>query len=393
MPPLSTDGASGAMGFSYWQRAERQSDLTCDVAVVGAGLLGASTAFWIKQARPDWQVIVLEAGTVGGSATGRSLGVVRQAPGSDYASMCKQVGRVRARQALRFGIASRAALLAEVRPADMEYEDCGSLCVSAGIGEDRRLKGSISPLRADGLPVAHIPSASVNRRVQGQRFYGGVYVPSDGVLNPLKLVRTLLARSKARVLEHHAVERIQKRSDLSVLTTPNRRIVARQVAVTLHEETCALLGVPSWLHTRHALAVLTAPMERWLMLPLLSHDGQYTLRQLPQGHLMASRWAPPHTSPPANDAPDALQRFMAEHFPLTTALGTSQYWSGSVVATPDGLPVVGHAEALGRCFWAGGLGTGGLGWAFGLGRTLAQRTLTDQPAAEWLPFSAARFER
>ncbi|MEM6646923.1 MAG: FAD-dependent oxidoreductase [Bacteroidota bacterium] len=380
------------MSFSYWQRAERQSDLTCDVAVVGAGLLGASAAFWIKQARPDWHVVVLEAGTVAGGATGRSLGVLRQAPGGDYLSMCKQLGRVRARQALRFGVASRAALLAEVRPADMEYEDCGSLSVSASIGEDRRLKGSISPLRADGLPVAYIPNTSVNRRVQGQQFYGGVYIPSDGVVNPLRLVRTLVARSGARVLEHHAVERIQKRGDHTVLFTPNRRILAAQVALTLHPGTYALVGAPPWLHTRHASVLLAAPMERWLMLPVLSHDGQYALRQLPQGQVMASRWAATHASLKPDEADAALHRFLDTHFPPANGLGVLQRWSGSVMATPDGLPAVGHAKAFGRCFWAGGLGTSGLGWGVGLGRTLAQRTLTDRPSTEWMPFSAARFD-
>ncbi|GAB5520710.1 MAG: FAD-binding oxidoreductase [Rhodothermales bacterium] len=380
------------MSFSYWQRAERQSDLTCDVAVVGGGVLGTSVAYWLRQARPDWHVIVLEAQTVGSGATGRSLGMLRQAVGTDYASMCRQLGRTRARQALQFGMASRAALLAEVRPAEIDFEDCGSLCVSASISEDRRLNASVSPLRADGLPAAHIPTASINKRVQGQQFYGGIYIPSDGAINPLKLVRTLLSRSGARVFNHHPVERIQKRGDHIILTTPQRRILAGQVAVTVHAGTQALIGTLPSMQPRHAFMLLTTPMERWLQLPVLSHEGQFMVRQLPNGPLMAGMWAPANASVMAEEAYGALRFFLDEHFPLTRSLGIQQHWQGQVLATLDGVPMVGHANALGRCFWAGGLGTDGLGLAFGLGRTLAQRMLADRSSPDWMQFSAARFE-
>ncbi|TIC85635.1 FAD-dependent oxidoreductase [Nocardioides sp. GY 10127] len=47
---------------------------SADVAIVGGGLTGLWTAYYLQQARPDWDIVLLESETVGYGASGRNGG-------------------------------------------------------------------------------------------------------------------------------------------------------------------------------------------------------------------------------------------------------------------------------------------------------------------------------
>ncbi|HNG89426.1 MAG TPA: FAD-dependent oxidoreductase [Saprospiraceae bacterium] len=58
--------------LSYWERETFFKDI--DVAVIGSGIVGLSAAIQIKERRPDWQVAVLERGTLPAGASTRNAG-------------------------------------------------------------------------------------------------------------------------------------------------------------------------------------------------------------------------------------------------------------------------------------------------------------------------------
>ena len=58
--------------WSYWEK-----DLFLDgieVTVLGAGIVGLTTAIFLKRLRPDWKIQVLDQWTIGGGATTRNAG-------------------------------------------------------------------------------------------------------------------------------------------------------------------------------------------------------------------------------------------------------------------------------------------------------------------------------
>src|SRR5690625_5811162 len=69
-------------GVSYWfrdtgvpeRRAALDTDADYDVCVVGAGYTGLWTAYYLKKARPDMRVAVLERSFAGYGASGRNGG-------------------------------------------------------------------------------------------------------------------------------------------------------------------------------------------------------------------------------------------------------------------------------------------------------------------------------
>lgn len=67
---------------SFWMASEPQiasplmRDINVDVVIVGAGFAGMSTAYYLKKAKPDLDVAILEANYPGFGPSGRNMGVV-----------------------------------------------------------------------------------------------------------------------------------------------------------------------------------------------------------------------------------------------------------------------------------------------------------------------------
>ncbi len=159
--------------LSFWQRLGSADDLAFDVAVVGGGIAGASTAYWIKRLRPDARVALVEAHALAHGASGRNAGFLLQGAGSDYALDVQRHGRDTARRLWAFTRENRDSLLAELDPTAFGFEPAGSLVAAGDAEEAARLRAAVPLLRADGYPAAYLTPADLHRRIRGQGFLGG----------------------------------------------------------------------------------------------------------------------------------------------------------------------------------------------------------------------------
>ncbi len=70
--PQPSDEALSRAGVSYWEYDSFFGP--ADVVIVGAGLVGLSTAIYVKEQRPDWRVVVLERGVLPTGASTKNAG-------------------------------------------------------------------------------------------------------------------------------------------------------------------------------------------------------------------------------------------------------------------------------------------------------------------------------
>jgi glycine/D-amino acid oxidase-like deaminating enzyme len=372
-----------------------------DVIVVGGGIVGCSTAYWLGRHDPSLRVAVLEAQTLGAGASGRNAGFVLQGTAADYLTDVERYGERTARRLWHFTRANRDLMAAELRGSAFDWTSEGSLTVAGTPDEDERLRASVSHLRAAGAPVVYLDPEKTNERLSATGFHGGLYVTTGAVLDPLRLVQYLAAESGADLRTHHPVERIQWGEGGAVLHTPDLQLRARQVVLAPGPALPDLVPtLARYVRPVRAQMFATAPAETpSIPVPAYSHEGGFYVRQLADGTVLAGGGRHQHRAAEETSADRTtpavqatIERYLHTYYPWTQALPVRQRWSGTMAFSPDGRPVVGPVPEHPESIFATGFTGHGMGYGFRMGRLLADYVGgTRRPDGHDL-FAAARFE-
>jgi glycine/D-amino acid oxidase-like deaminating enzyme len=371
------------MTVSFWQRADLGPEVSCDVAVVGGGIIGASTAYWLKQQHPERDIVLLEAETLGYGASGRNAGFLLQGAAVDYATDVQRYGVERAEKLWDFTLENRQLIAAICTEEHIGFTGSGSVLLAGDAGEAERLLASAERLNARHQPVAYWNAERVEQEVRGRSFRGGLFIPSGATVDSLRLVREIAGLSGARLLEHHPVYELHPTGERIALLSPRRRVLATSVILTLNAYLPRLLPETSaFVRPVRAQMCATKAIDAGLPYPIYSHEGYYYLLQLPSGELLVGGARHLHEKDEvgyADCTTDALQAdllaYLKRHFPhlkppdLTESI--DHRWSGTMGFTPDGLPAIGYAGGLPQCLWAAGFNGHGMGYGFRFGQLLA----------------------
>jgi L-2-hydroxyglutarate oxidase len=143
----------------------------CDVLVIGAGIVGLSTARALTRAAPGTRVVVLEKES--GPArhqTGRNSGVI-------HSGIYYPPGSLKARFALQ-GSAEMIKFCAE---HGIPHDVTGKLIVATDRGELPRLHGLVQRGRAHGLPVRELGPAQIAEYEPEVRGLAAIHVGTTGI--------------------------------------------------------------------------------------------------------------------------------------------------------------------------------------------------------------------
>ena len=388
------------MALSFWQRRHRAPAVECDAAVVGGGLVGAATAFWLHRRRPQWDVVLLDAGPLATGASGRNAGFLLQGASGCYEADRRAYGAERARRLLHFTQKNRDLIFAELDGAAFDLRPTGSLTVAATEAEDQQLRASAALLRQDDVGAGYLAPAVLNKRIGGCGFFGGLYIESGAVLDPRALVCHVAARSEALVLDHHAVTQLAPQSDgTALLETPIRQVRAERVVLAINAYLPTLY--PDLNHVVRpvrAQMLATAPLPRWLEAPVYSHEGFFYLRQTAGGRVLLGGARHLHRAEEVGYSTDTtlvlqadLEAYLTDYFPQASEAPVTHRWAGTMGFSPDGCPSIGAVPSLPGSYWAAGLSGHGMAYGFHLGRLLAARlTGASTPAGDL--FATDRFD-
>ncbi len=119
------------MTFSHWQRPHSFSvpGFTTDILIIGGGLVGLSTAFWISELNPGTKITVLERRQCGEGASGRNAGFLTKGSASFYRELHHKFGADKAKSILHFADTSLQLLNQLILKAspEMKTEKTASL--------------------------------------------------------------------------------------------------------------------------------------------------------------------------------------------------------------------------------------------------------------------------
>ncbi|ARF56133.1 L-2-hydroxyglutarate oxidase [Streptomyces gilvosporeus] len=190
----------------------------CDVLVIGAGIVGLSTAYALTRAAPGTRVVVLEKEP--GPArhqTGRNSGVI-------HSGIYYPPGSLKARYALQ-GSAELVKFCAE---HDIPHEVTGKLIVATDRSELPRLHGLIQRGREHGLPVRELGPAQIAEYEPEVRGLAAIHVGTTGVCDFGAVARRYAA------LATDAGARIVYGAEVTTIGRRPGRVAVRTTADTVY---------------------------------------------------------------------------------------------------------------------------------------------------------------
>jgi L-2-hydroxyglutarate oxidase len=152
-----------------------------DLAVIGGGIVGLSTAMQMTERFPGISVAVLEKEpALARHQTGRNSGVIHAGvyyqPGSLKAQFCREGVEATTRFCREQGIA---------------YEQCGKLLVATEPAELPRMEALYERARTNGIDVERLDQAEIARREPRIRGLAGLLVKTTGIVDYARVARAM----------------------------------------------------------------------------------------------------------------------------------------------------------------------------------------------------------
>ncbi len=354
-----------------------------DVAIVGAGYTGLSTALHL--AERGVSVCVLEANEPGWGASGRNGGQVNPTLKYDPDQLVKLYGQERA-EPLISTVSNSADLV--FRLIERHGIDCSP--VRKGWMQVSYTQKSLAGLHARAeqwarrnVPVQRLDATDVAERMGSEAFAGGWLDGRAGAIQPLAYARGLVGAALAagvRIHGHSAVTGLQRQgSGWQLQTAGGAQVSADQVVLATNGYSGNLWpGMAQSILAANSFIVATKPLSGRVADSIL--PGQETVstaqrlllyfRKDSQGRLlMGGRGLFNDPTSPTDFA--HLERSLALLFPQLGPLEFEYRWAGRIAITRDFMPHV-HEPAPGLTL---ALGCNGRGIALctSLGQQLAGR--------------------
>lgn len=369
-----------------------------DVVIVGGGIMGAATAFFLRQR--GCSVILLERGLVGQQASGVNFGNVRR----------------QGRFLPQLPLANRARVvwgkLKDLLGEDAEFLPNGHLRVCFRAEEVGRLEQYAADARAYELELELMSQNALRVRFPyiSTDALAGSFSPKDGHANPRLAAPAFAraaARAGARISENTEVTTIEKPGEDFVIETatgarfraPAVQISAGAWAGTL----AATFGEPVPLIPRGPQMAVTEPVAYGILPSIgvfsdVEEEGVY-LRQVRRGNVVygGGRRGPalPEIRRAYVDPANTLRQFahIRRLVPALAGLNVIRTWSGIEGYFEDDIPVMGPSPKVSGLYYAFGFCGHGFQLGPGVGEVMAELIATGITSTPIEPFHIRRFAR
>ncbi|WP_097223967.1 FAD-binding oxidoreductase [Streptomyces sp. OV198] len=376
--------------------------LTCDVVVVGAGMVGAACALYA--ARAGFDVALVDRGPVAGGTTGAGEGnllVSDKEPGPEL-DLALLSGRLWADLAEELGEA-------------FEYEAKGGVVVAATPEGLTALETFAAGQRAAGVEAVPVAADQLHTLEPhlAPGLPGAVHYPQDTQVMPALAAAHLVRASGARLLMGRTVTEVLRTADGAVRGVRTDRgdlhaPVVVNAAGTWGAEVAALAGVFLPVLPRRGFVLVTEPLPRRVRHKVYAADyvadvasDSAALGTSPvvegtaAGPILigASRERVGFDRSFSLPAVRALAAGATRLFPFLADVRALRTYLGFRPYMPDHLPAIGPDPRVPGLFHACGHEGAGIGLATGTGRLIAQVVAGGTPDLDLTPFRPDRFPK
>ncbi|RYV51798.1 NAD(P)/FAD-dependent oxidoreductase [Pengzhenrongella frigida] len=392
-------------------RPPLEGDTEADVVVVGAGLTGLWTAYYLTEADPELRIVLVEREFAGFGASGRNGGWCSALFPASASALARDHGAPAAnamRAAMRDTVVEVGGVAA-FEEIDCDFAYGGTLRLARSAAQLERARAEADEAAHWGDDLELLDAAAARSRLAATHVLGGTFTTDCARVQPARLARGLarvVAERGVLIAEGTTALRLSPRA----VVTDHGTVRARHVVRATEAWTSQLPGSRRDVIPVYSLMIATEPLpaELWDRIGLARgetfsdhrHLVIYGQRTADDRIAFGGRGAYHRGSriDPALDHPERVQahlrRTLVELLPELAETAITHAWGGPLGIARDWQASVGLDARTGLA-WAGGYVGDGLATTNLAGRTLADLiTGHDSPLTRlpWVDHRSPRWE-
>lgn len=354
----------------YWRETEEvvpgpplEGAVKADVCIIGAGYTGMWTAHYLKKARPELEIHIVEAEYAGSGASGHGDGFMTPTIGHNLASFVHAYGTEGAQ--LAYSVVSRSILeiqrFASKNGIDAQIEPTGYLNVASTPEQMRWIERDLDLITKLGAtPPPLLDAAACRERIGSEAILGGFHV-GGALVNPHRLSRGLsrvIRDQGVHLHEYSPATAVTKSGGKFVVTTPRGKVTAEKLLYATNAYQHQFPEMRDMVRPFWSYAVVTEPLtdaqlaevhwpgregfveaRNFILFARLTKQNRLLIGGGPVPYYYGRDMSDAHMR---NDKATALLRQMlGQYFPAWANLRFTNAYGGCLDMTPDWVPHIG----------------------------------------------------
>jgi glycine/D-amino acid oxidase-like deaminating enzyme len=396
---------------SYWSLSLPAANpplpaaIEADVVIIGGGLTGLSTAYYLRERLPGRRIVLLEALRCGNGASARNGAMLLTSTADRYLALSADPEldrRIHALTVTNIGDLQRLAVTVGIDP---EIDTGGALHVLRHPDAAADARAGAARLGAAGIPVEYWDRERTAEALGTTAYAAALFNPAAGQLHPGKLValwKRAAEMAGVEIYENTHVTHIDEGATHVVHTAAGHRVRAPRIVlatnaygVQLGYLARAAAGVWDYVAMTPPLAADVVDALGWRSRAPFDDDRTETY------YLGVTRDNRLHIGGGPVDylfngaAPDlaaqlrrhtALQRALTALYPPLETVGFEHCWAGNVDMSFDASPAIGRLGAKRNLYYAIGFSGHGVNLTSIAGRILADLIAGRDEEWRWFPY-------
>lgn len=352
------------------------SDVQCDVAVIGGGITGAMAAFHLVEAGLD--TVLIDRRDVGGGSTSASTGLLQYEIDTDLADLIDLVGKRDAERSYQLCLEAigKIGTLAERAGVACEFTPKKSLYLASYKKDLPALRREFAARKAMGIALEYLEAPDIQKRFSFEA-PGGLLSNDGGEVDPYLLSMGLLRKAS-----QEGLRAFDRTTVIDYVWEPHRVVLKTdRGAVIRAKHVVMATGYEAQQHLKQKIvtfantyAAVSEPIEKFngwgedQCLIWETARPYFYLRTTSDGRAIFGGGDRPYESEARRDAriprkTASLVKKFSGMFP-DIEIEVAYAWVGVFGGTEDGLPVIGQTPEYPRAYFA--LGYGGNGITYSL---------------------------
>jgi len=362
---------------------------TYDFAVIGAGIIGMSSAYYLSDSGA--KIAVIDKSYIGSGSTGRCISGIRQQFSTPTSiGVMKESMSLFSRMEDEFGFS-------------IDFAQSGYLLLAHSEELLNTFRSNIEIQKKEGVNVSLLSpeeASSIVPALNTQGLLGAAYCPDDGQAYPfatLKGYQTKIDEKKGDFFLFNPVVDFQKNTNFVVTLRDGTIIEANKVLLSAgpwSRELGQKIGLDLPFYPERHEAIITERLPKFIgpMLVDYRKDGCY-FQQLLTGQVIGCYTPDPNVPGIRQDNTLRFLTEMAKRMvrlvPELEKAAVLRHWAGSYTMTPDGNPIVDQTP-IQNLYIASGMCGHGFMFGPGICKHLAYYMIHDHWDTDFSEFSLNR---